>query len=119
MTTNVELHEAIAQLEYKFDTRLTKDLQTYDALIDERLDKLREEMRLIAYETTMKSLCNSQPQQPARSPDVLLHKRLNEIAQENAPDAPKLVIAAMANHFKELVDGRIYQHLQYIYGSLN
>jgi hypothetical protein len=61
---------------------------------------------------------NKQPS-PQKSPDILLHKRLTEIAQENAPDAHKLVIAALANHFKELADGRIHQYLHFIYERLN
>ena len=90
-----------------------------DDLLEEKLAEYKREILNDVNQLIINVLNQKRPQPPERSPDVLLHKRLNEIAQENAPDAHKLVVSAFANHFKEFGDGRIYQYLQYVYGALN
>jgi hypothetical protein len=114
-TPNTELLEAIAKLRYEFDTRLTKDLQTYDASVDERLDKLKEEMRIIAYDMTMKALYNSKPQtrHPQQGQEALFWKEIKNIFSEEAPDSPKRLWSFMAQWAKDNnVPGaiEIYQH---------
>lgn len=86
-------------------------------LLEEKLEAYKREILADVNQLIINVL--NQKQQPGRSPDALLHKRLTDIAQENAPDAPKLVIAAIAEHFKDLANGVIYQHLSNIYRSLN
>jgi hypothetical protein len=110
-----ELEAAIAKLRYEFDTRITKDLQTYDALIDERLGALKEEMRMIAYDMTMKALYNSRPQaqQPPQGQDALFWKQVKDIYAEEAPDSPKRLwnfIADWANKQGVTGGSEIYQH---------
>lgn len=97
----------------------SNDRTTQEVLLEriEALESSQEQFKAYVNEVLVNLL--NQKQQPGRSPDALLHKRLTDIAQENAPDAPKLVIAAIAEHFKDLANGVIYQHLSNIYRSLN
>ena len=115
--TGDELKERITQAFAA--AKMTKDDRTTEALLLERIEQLEENYASILSTVDSRivnALLNKQPQ--GRSPDVLLHKRLTEIAQENAPDAEGLIISALAVHFKDLANGVVYQHLNNVYRKL-
>ena len=80
-------------------------------LLEEALDKRDEQLKVYIDQRIVNALVNKQP---GRSPDML-QMRLTEIAKENAPDADKLIIAAIADHYKDLANGFVYQHLSNVY----
>jgi hypothetical protein len=101
---------------YRKDDRISQEL------LLERIEALEASQEQSKVETNqlivnLLNQLNKQPS-PQKSPDVLLHKRLTEIAQENAPDAEGLIISALAVHFKDLANGVIYQHLNNIYRKI-
>ena len=93
----------------------TKDIIDSDILheiIDGKIDELRQEMRMIAYDMTMKALYNAKPQ-PAQGQDALFWKEIKNIFSEEAPDSPQRLWSFIAQWAKDNnVPGAIaiYQH---------
>lgn len=88
----------------EFEVTIPNELlhEIIDSKLDERDHQLKEEMRMIAYEMTMKALYNAQPQtqQPVRSPDDLLWKDLTRIVRDEKStfeEKQKRIVATIAD----------------------
>jgi hypothetical protein len=73
-----------------------------DSKIEESSRQLKEEMRMIAYDMTMKALYNSKPQtQQPQGQEALFWKRVFEIFSEQLPDSPIQLWSFVAKWAKE------------------
>lgn len=85
-----------------------------DKKIDERDAKLKEEM----YHKMMESLIAAQrPQQRATGDEVMFWRQVSDILAEEAPDAPKRLVAFISQWAKDNVPNgnEIYQHGYNVY----
>jgi len=95
------------------DTELLKEIINKE--IDQRDTKLKEEM----YHKMMESLIAAQrPQQRATGDEVMFWRQVSNILAEEAPDAPKRLVAFISQWAKDkgVPNGNeIYQHGYNIY----
>ena len=87
-------------------SEITKDDRATEAVLLERIEQLEENYSSILSKVDQRIVNALVNKQPGRSPDML-QMRLTEIAQEYEPDADKLIIAAIADHYKDLANGFI------------